>query len=75
MAVAVPLGMLVGYGLAALLIKVSYNTELFRMPLIVNRSTYGFAAVVTLAAAVGSALIVRRMLDQLDLVMVLKTKE
>ncbi len=74
-AVAIPVGMLVGYGLAYLLIKFSYNTELFRMPLVVNRSTFGFAAVVTLTAALGSGLIVRRMLDQLDLVTVLKTKE
>jgi putative ABC transport system permease protein len=74
-AVAIPVGMLVGYGLAYLLIKFSYNTELFRMPLVVNRSTFGSAAVVTLTAALGSGLIVRRMLDQLDLVTVLKTKE
>lgn len=74
-AIAVPLGMVMGNVLASLLIRFSYDTELFRMPLVINRSTYGFAAVVTLTAAIGSALIVRRMLDQLDLVAVLKSRE
>lgn len=74
-AVAMPIGMTVGYGLAWFLIKFSYDTELFRMPLVVDRSTYGFAVVVTLTAAVVSALLVRRMVDRLDLVGVLKTKE
>ncbi len=45
------------------------------MPLVIDRSTYGFAVVVTLAAALGSALIVRRMIDRLDLIAVLKSKE
>lgn len=72
---AIPLGMAMGYLLASLLIRFSYDTELFRMPLVIDRSTYGFAAVVTLTAAVSSGLIVRRMLDRLDLVAVLKSKE
>lgn len=72
---AIPLGLLLGYGLAAFLIHFSYDTELFRMPLVVDRSTYGFAAVVTLLATAGSALIVRRMIDRLDLIAVLKSKE
>ena len=74
-ALAMPIGMILGYGLAWFVIKFSYDTELFRMPLIVDRSTYGFAVVATLTAAVGSALVVRRMVDRLDLVAVLKTKE
>jgi putative ABC transport system permease protein len=72
---AIPIGMLLGYGLADLVIHFSYDTELFRLPLVIKRSTYGFAVVVTLAATLGSALAVRRMLDRLDLVAVLKTKE
>lgn len=73
--IAIPAGMVMGYVLASLLIQFSYDTELFRMPLVIDRSTYGFAAVVTLTTAVGSALLVRRMLDRLDLVAVLKSKE
>jgi putative ABC transport system permease protein len=74
-AAAIPIGMVAGYLLAAFVIYFSYDTELFRMPLVINRSTYGFAATVTMAAVLGSALVVRRLLDQLDLVAVLKSKE
>jgi len=73
--VAIPAGMALGYGLAAAVIRLAYDTELFRIPLIITRSTYGFAAAVTLMAALVSGLIVRRMLDRLDLVAVLKSKE
>ena len=41
----------------------------------IEPSTYGFAALVTLIAALGSGLAVRRRVDELDLVAVLKTKE
>jgi len=71
----VPLGLLTGYGLAALVIGTTFNTELFRMPLVVSPWTYGFAASVTLAAALASGLVVRRLIDRLDLVSVLKSKE
>jgi putative ABC transport system permease protein len=74
-AAGIPLGMLCGYWLAAFVIRYSYDTELFRMPLVVDRSTYGFAAAVTAAAALGSALVVRRLIDRLDLIDVLKSKE
>jgi putative ABC transport system permease protein len=72
---AIPLGFALGYGMAAMVIELAYDTELFRIPLVVNRSTYGFAATVTLIAAATSALIVRRLVDRLDLVSVLKSKE
>lgn len=58
-ALAIPIGLILGYGLAAFLIYFAYDTELFRIPLIIDRSTYGFAAIVTMVAALGSALIVR----------------
>ena len=74
-ATAIPIGLVGGYWLAAFVIDFSYNTELFRMPLVVDRSTYGFAAVVTAAAALGSALVVRRLIDRLELISVLKSKE
>jgi putative ABC transport system permease protein len=74
-AAGIPIGMLCGYWLAAFVIDFSYDTELFRMPLVVDRSTYGFAAAVTAAAALGSALVVRRLIDRLDLIRVLKSKE
>lgn len=72
---AIPTGLVLGYALAALVIRVAYDTELFRIPLVVSWSTYGFAAVVTLLAALFSGLIACRLLGRLDLVAVLKSKE
>ena len=72
--VAIPIGLVVGYGLASLVITV-YDTEVYRFPLMVSARTYGFAALVVLLAATFSGLAVRRKLDHLDLVEVLKTKE
>ncbi len=71
---AVPLGFVMGYWFTAMLMA-SFETELYRVPLIINRSTYGWSAVVVIATAVISALIVRRRVDQLDLISVLKTRE
>ncbi|WP_237056901.1 ABC transporter permease [Microbulbifer sediminum] len=71
---ALPLGAMLGYLLAATLVK-SFDTELFRIPLVISPSTYGYAALVVLLAAIGSGLLVRRRIDTLDLVAVLKTRE
>jgi len=71
---AIPVGLLLGRGFAALAARAN-DTELFRIPLVIAPSTYGFAALVTVAAAIVSGLIVRRQIDRLDLVSVLKTKE
>jgi putative ABC transport system permease protein len=72
--VAIPAGLLLGYSFAAVT-SMAYNTELFRIPLVVERGTFGSAAAVVIIAAVVSGLIVRRRVDRLDLVAVLKTKE
>ncbi len=73
-ALAMPIGMIVGRLLAGLT-AMAFDTELWRIPVVVTRWTYGFAATVTLAAAIFSGLVVRRKLDRLDLVAVLKSKE
>jgi putative ABC transport system permease protein len=52
-----------------------FDQEVFRFPFVIARSTYGLAAATVLAASVVSALIVRRKLDDLDLIAVLKSKE
>ena len=72
--IAVPLGLLIGYGLAAALV-VLYTTEAWRMPLVVSPDTYAFAALTVIIATVISAWAVRRKLHHLDLVEVLKTRE
>ncbi len=51
------------------------DPEAFRFPTAISDHTYAFAALVTVLAAVASALLVRRKLDKLDLIEVLKTRE
>ncbi|HLV00637.1 MAG TPA: FtsX-like permease family protein [Acidobacteriota bacterium] len=71
---ALPIGCLLGYLMAAGLTR-TLDTELYRIPLIINNDTYLFAAVVVVIASAVSAFIVRHRLDHLDLVGVLKTRE
>jgi putative ABC transport system permease protein len=71
---SIPLGMAFGRGLAALTLTLLRN-ELYRIPLIIEASTYGWAVVTILGASLVSGLLVRRRLDRLDLVAVLKTRE
>ena len=72
--VALPLGCLIGRGLAAVFAR-AFETELYRVPLVILPATYGWAVAVVLAAAVTSALLVRRRSDRLDLIAVLKARE
>ena len=73
-ALALPLGCLLGYGLAWSWVQ-SLDSDLYRIPLVVERATYGLAVVVVVAAAVLSSLMVRASIDRLDLIAVLKTRE
>jgi putative ABC transport system permease protein len=69
-----PLGFIAGRAATAAIL-VALNSEVMRFPLVVNGSTYALAALVVIVAAVISGLLVRRRLDRLDLVEVLKTRE
>ncbi len=71
---AVPLGLVLGYAMAAGMVQV-YDTEVFRIPLTVAPMTLARSAVTVLVSAALSALWVRRRLDRLDLIAVLKTRE
>jgi putative ABC transport system permease protein len=51
------------------------KTDLFRIPLVLEADTYAFAATVVAISAYVSGLLVRRRLDRLDLIAVLKSKE
>jgi putative ABC transport system permease protein len=73
-AVAIPLGFAIGYGICALM-PLWLNTELYRMPLVINRSTYAVTFIVVVLAAFVSALLVRWRIRHLDLVEVLKPRE
>lgn len=69
-----PFGLVMGYWFAWIL-TLFLDQEVFRFPFVIARSTYGLAAGTVLAASIVSALIVRRKLDDLDLIAVLKSKE
>ena len=72
--VAIPSGFLLGYGLCAYIIYY-LQTDLYRIPLLVEPSTYAFAAtVIILATALSSALVGWR-IYRLDLIAVLKMRE
>jgi len=71
---AIPVGMVFGYGLAWSMVQ-SMNTEVWRMPLVILPRTYTFAVVAIVVATLISGLVVRRRLDRLDLIEVLKTRE
>jgi len=71
---AIPPGFLIGYGLCAYITDI-LQSDLFRIPLVIGLKTYSMAAAVVLVSASISGLIVRRKLDHLDLVEVLKTRE
>jgi putative ABC transport system permease protein len=72
--VAMPVGALIGYLLGEL-IMLGFNNELYRLSFTVSASTVAWSFLVVIAAAFGSGLLVRRRLDRLDLVAVLKTRE
>lgn len=71
---AIPVGLVFGQLFSAALAQ-AMETELFRFPLVITPRTRLVAAGVVCAAALVSGLIVRRRIDRLDLVGVLKTRE
>jgi putative ABC transport system permease protein len=73
-AVALPLGMVAGYGLVHLVTGLLASDQ-FLFPVVIRAPTYAWAALVVLAAAAASALVVRRRIDRLDMVAVLKTRD
>ena len=73
-AVALPLGMAMGYGVVQLVSRLVASDQ-FLFPVVIEPSTYAWSALVVLAAAAASALVVRRRIDGLDMVAALKTRE
>ncbi len=71
---AQPLGWLLGYLFSWSVVK-GFESDLFRIPFVINTPTFAFSSLVVVAVAAASALIVRRRVDHLDLVGVLKTRE
>ncbi len=71
----IPVGMVLGNFGARALAEGQADPEQFRLPLMISQQTYAFAILVILVSALLSALLVRRRLDSLDLIGVLKTRE
>lgn len=72
---AIPAGLVFGRMLAESMATGGADPEQFRFPIIISSQTYAFATVVTLASAFVSAWLVRRKIDRLDLIGVLKMRE
>jgi len=73
-AVAVPFGCVIGYGLAHIMTDM-FSSDLFRLPFAPSRASYGYSALVVLAAAGLTALVVVRRVLDLDMVRVLKARD
>lgn len=71
---AIPLGWGIGYVLASGVVT-AMASETYRIPLVVSPMTYAWSALITLGAAVASGMLVRRRLNRMDLIAVLKTRE
>jgi putative ABC transport system permease protein len=71
---AIPLGFVIGAGLCEYLV-VNLQTELYRVPLVLEHSTYAFAALVVILSSAVSGALIWHNLTKLDLIGVLKTKE
>jgi putative ABC transport system permease protein len=73
-AAGIPIGWLLGTALSAVLSRAIAN-DLYRFPLVITPASYTYAAAVVIAAGTAAGLLVRRRLNRLDLVAVLKTRE
>mgnify|MGYP000462690280 CR=1 FL=1 len=72
--IAIPLGFLIGYGLCAYM-AFQFDSDLYRVPLVLGMNVYAFSALVVLLSSIVSAIMIWRNLAHLDMVAVLKSKE
>ena len=73
-ALAIPIGLLLSQGIVTLIARF-HSSESFQIPGVVGPRTYAVATAIVVVTAVASAYIVRRRVDRLDLVAVLKTRD
>jgi putative ABC transport system permease protein len=72
--VAVPAGLLIGWYLTELIAS-ARASESFQIPAVIDPSSYAMASLLVIGAAVASFILIRRRIDTLDLVAVLKTRD
>jgi putative ABC transport system permease protein len=71
-------GLPIGCGVGAVIswfMATQFETELYRVPLVLEHTTFGMAVAIAIVSVAISAAIVRQRLDRLDLIAVLKTRE
>jgi putative ABC transport system permease protein len=73
-AIALPLGMLLGWGLIHAISELLKSDQFF-FPVVIRARTYAWAALCVVVAGIASGAVVRRRIDRLDMVAVLKTRE
>ena len=73
-ALAIPMGLFFGYIMVVGLMS-TVDPETYRLPVVISARSYIFSSIVALASGLVSALLVRRKLQKLDLIGVLKTRE
>ena len=71
---SLPVGFALGYGISLVTLQ-SFATELYRFPTVLTRHAFAAAGLTVVLASLVSGLAVRRQLDRLDLIAVLKTRE
>ena len=73
-ALAIPVGIAMSQGIIDLIARFHSN-ESFQIPGVIGARTFVAACIVVIAAGAISAFVVRRRIDRLDLVAVLKTRD
>lgn len=71
---SIPLGFFLGHAISAY-IAGALSSDLYRVPVVIRADTFAYAALVVLASAAASGLMVRHRLHRLDLVEALKARE
>lgn len=71
---AQPAGWLFGYGFARAVVS-GLSSELYRVPLVMEPRVFALASAIVLTAAAATGLLIRRRIDRLDMIEVLKTRE
>ncbi len=71
---AVPVGCLIGTGMAMWLMRL-FQTDMYAFPFVFEPPSYAFAVAFTLACVLVAAMVVRQEVDRLDMVGVLKARD
>jgi putative ABC transport system permease protein len=71
---ALPVGAVLGLGLAWLSVS-AFESDLFRLPIVIERSTWAFAFSVTIAAGMATSLLAFRWIARQDLAVALRSGE